>query len=46
MRDNAHELRARNYIENNPAKALLVHDPRDWPWSSARFRDEHDVLRL
>jgi REP element-mobilizing transposase RayT len=46
MRDSDHELRARNYIENNPVKALLVRDARDWLWSSARFRDEQGVLRL
>ena len=46
MRDAAHELRARNYIENNPVKALLVRSARDWPWSSARFRDELGVLHL
>ena len=44
MRDAAHELKARRYIENNPAKAFLVRDPKAWPWSSARFRDEHGVL--
>ena len=46
MRDSVHELRARNYIENNPTKAFLVRDPKDWPWSSARFRDEQGVLHL
>ena len=38
MRDSVHELETRNYIENNPAKAKLVLDPKTWPWSSARFR--------
>ena len=46
MRDSAHELETRNYIENNPAKAGLVLDPKTWLWSSARFRDEFDVLKL
>jgi putative transposase len=46
MRDAAHELRTRRYIENNPVKALLVRDPRDWRWSSARLCDEHGVLSL
>ena len=46
MRDSEHELQTRRYIENNPVKAFLVRDPKDWPWSSARFRDEHGVLRL
>lgn len=46
MRDAAQELRARRYIENNPVKALLVRDPKDWAWSSARFRDEQGELHL
>lgn len=46
MRDSAHELRARRYIENNPVKGLFVAQPRDWPWGSARFRDNNGVLHL
>jgi len=46
MRDAEHELKTRRYIENNPTKANLVRDPKDWPWSSSRFRDDHGVLRL
>ncbi len=46
MRNEEHEMKSRHYIENNPAKALLVRDPKDWPWSSARLRDEFGVLRL
>ena len=46
MRDAEHERRTVRYIESNPAKAKLVLDPRDWPWSSARFRDEFGGLRL
>jgi hypothetical protein len=46
MRDTEHELKSRRYIENNPVKARLVRDPKDWPWSSARFRDEYGDLRL
>lgn len=46
MRDGEHELETRKYIENNPVKADLVHDLQAWPWSSARFRDEYNVLRL
>ena len=38
MRDSPHELETRHYIENNPAKAGLVFDPKTWPWSSARLR--------
>ena len=46
MRDSAHELETRNYIENNPAKAGLVLNPKAWLWSSTRFRDEFGVLKL
>jgi len=46
MRDAEHERKTIRYIENNPTKTKLVLDPKDWPWSSARFRDEFDVLRL
>jgi REP element-mobilizing transposase RayT len=45
MRDREHELGTQRYIENNPVKAGLVRSAKDWPWSSARFRDEA-VLRL
>jgi REP element-mobilizing transposase RayT len=46
MRDAEHERKTVHYIENNPVKAKSVLDPKDWPWSSARFRDEFGVLRL
>lgn len=46
MRDVQHELKTQRYIENNPTKAFLVRDPKEWPWSSARFRDEHGVLHF
>jgi REP element-mobilizing transposase RayT len=46
MRDSEHELKTRRYIENNPVKAGLVLDLRDWQWSSARLRDQYGVLRL
>lgn len=46
MRDQPHELRTRRYIENNPVKARLVRAAEEWPWSSARYRDENGVLRL
>ena len=45
-RDSGHELRLRRYVEANPKKAKLVLDPREWPWSSARFRDEGGCLCL
>ena len=46
MRNEAHELKSRRYIENNPTKAFLVRDPKTWPWTSARFRDDYGVLHL
>ncbi len=46
MRDSGHELETRTYIESNPAKAGLVLDPKAWPWSSARFRDNFGVLKI
>ena len=46
MRDAEHERQTVRYIENNPAKPKLVFDPQDWPWSSARFRDELGGLGL
>jgi hypothetical protein len=46
MRDSEQEKKTLRYIENNPTKAKLVLDPRDWPWSSARWRDDYGVLRL
>jgi REP element-mobilizing transposase RayT len=46
MRDEAHAQRAQKYIENNPAKARLVLDPKQWQWSSAGWRDEYGRLKL
>jgi REP element-mobilizing transposase RayT len=45
IRDEAHLKRAVRYTEQNPAKAFLTKTARDWPWSSARFRDEYERLR-
>ena len=45
-RDAEHERQTVRYIENNPAKAKLVLNTKEWPWSSARFRDEFGGLRL
>ena len=46
MRDAAHELNVRHYIEGNPVKAQLVCAAREWPFGSARFRDEQGTLHL
>jgi REP element-mobilizing transposase RayT len=45
IEDEERRRTAVRYIENNPTKAKLVLDPKDWPWSSARFRDEYGVLK-
>lgn len=44
IRDEAHLKRAIRYTEQNPVKAFLVKAARDWPWSSARYRDEYEHL--
>jgi REP element-mobilizing transposase RayT len=46
MRNSEHEVQTRRYIESNPMKAKIVRDSKAWPWSSARFRDEHEALHL
>jgi REP element-mobilizing transposase RayT len=46
MRGETHEMKTRKYIESNPVKAGLVIEAKTWPWSSARYRDEYDVLKL
>ena len=46
MRDMDHQRETIRYIEYNPVKAGLVESPKDWPWSSARLRDELGVLKM
>jgi REP element-mobilizing transposase RayT len=46
VRDEAHLRKVVHYVENNPVKAGLARQPAEWPWSSARWRDEHCRLRL
>jgi REP element-mobilizing transposase RayT len=46
MRDHEHEMRTRRYIESNPVKAGLVAKAVDWPWGSARFRDQSGELQF
>lgn len=46
MRDAEHEQKAIRYVENNPTKAKLILDSKDWPWSSARLRDRYGRLCL
>lgn len=38
MRDNDHEQQTIRYIENNPVKAKLVTDKKDWPWGSWSYQ--------
>ena len=40
IRDLEHERRTVTYIESNPVKAGLALAAKEWPWSSARCRDE------
>jgi REP element-mobilizing transposase RayT len=44
IRDQAHLQRAIRYTEQNPVKAFLSRTARQWPWSSARHRDEYERL--
>ncbi|MCP5523681.1 MAG: transposase [Verrucomicrobiales bacterium] len=46
IRDEAHYRRVVHYIEANPVKAGLVKAPELWSFSSARFRDDHNRLRI
>jgi REP element-mobilizing transposase RayT len=44
IRDEAYLKRASRYTEQNPVKAFLTKTAREWPWSSARHRDEYERL--
>ena len=44
VRDEAHYRKVTHYIEWNPVKAGLVKTPDQWPFSSARFRDDNNRL--
>ena len=41
MRNEEHQLKTRQYIENNPTKAKLSAFRKECPWGSARFRDAY-----
>ena len=45
IKDDEHQAKAIRYVEANPVMAGLVQEAKAWPWGSARFRDEHGVLR-
>ncbi len=44
MRDAEGERKVVQYIENNPTKAKLTLNPKDWAWSSAKMRDNYGRL--
>ena len=44
IRDADHLSRAIRYTEHNPIRGLLVRAPKQWRWSSARWRDEYNRL--
>jgi REP element-mobilizing transposase RayT len=44
VHDAAHLNRAIRYVENNPVKAGLVREPKEWRWSSAWRREEFGRL--
>jgi REP element-mobilizing transposase RayT len=44
IRDAAHLAQAIRYVDQNPTKAKLASDAREWLWSSARLRDEYNRL--
>jgi putative DNA methylase len=44
IRDAAHRAQAIRYVEQNPTRAKLVRDAREWLWCSARLRDEYQRL--
>jgi len=46
MRDGDQERKAICYIENNPVRAKLSRISEEWPFSSARFRDEFHRLLI
>ena len=46
IRDEEHERRSQKYIEENLVQAGLVVSRKEWPWGSARFRDDYERLCL
>ena len=44
MRNEEQNRKAIQYIENNPVKAKLCRAAKEWPFSSARFRDNYGRL--
>jgi REP element-mobilizing transposase RayT len=46
VRNEKHLQQAIRYVENNPVRARLVAEAKEWPWSSARPRDEYGRLMV
>jgi hypothetical protein len=46
MRNSKQESATIRYIDTNATRARLVLDPKSWPWSSARFRNQYGTLVL
>ena len=46
IRDEDHYRKVLHYIEWNPVMARLAKSPAEWPFGSARFRDEYHRLKL
>ena len=44
MRDEKQEKTAIRYIQSNPVKPHVCAAPEEWPFSSARFRDQYRQL--
>ena len=44
IKDAKHLAQAIRYVENNPTKAGLGLDPKQWRWGSARRKDEYGKL--
>ena len=46
MRNEEQEKTAARYIESNPVKTKLCRAAEDWPFDSARFRDDYQRLLI
>jgi len=44
IRDQAHFKQAVSYTEQNPVKVKLAKTAREWPWGSAKWRDNFERL--
>jgi hypothetical protein len=46
MREEKQEKTAIRYIERNPVKVRLCAPPEEWPFASARFRNQYQQLLI